>query len=177
MCLIPNTIIIIMVMFVFFQTWSCVCWTMTLKAASRHSTHCSTISLRRRQMKEPTLVHLHPPLLPWTTPIQPPLLALFLALVKTLVIKPVCSLSFPTQWKWLILKKNDLSWIFTLFIVPIKLLSCGEVQLDLLLVTGKLFWFSLLGPHTITQQDDTSPILPMSVHIIIPLCWFISLFK
>lgn len=55
---------------------------MTLKAVSRHSTPCSTISSKRRQMKEPTPVHLHPPLLPWTTHIQPPLLALFLALVK-----------------------------------------------------------------------------------------------
>lgn len=68
-------------MFVLFQTWSCACWTTIQKAVSHHSTPCSTISSRRRQMKEPTPVHLHPPRLPWTTLIQPPLLALFLALV------------------------------------------------------------------------------------------------
>lgn len=68
-------------MFFLFQTWSCACWTMIRKAVSHHSTPCSTISSRKRPMKEPTPVHLHPPPLLWTTPIQPPLLALSLALV------------------------------------------------------------------------------------------------
>lgn len=68
--------------FVLFQIWSCACWITIQKAVSHHSTHCSTTSSRRQQMKEPTPVHRHPRPPPWTTLIQPPLRALFPALVR-----------------------------------------------------------------------------------------------
>lgn len=67
---------------VLLQISSCVCWITIQKAASRHSTLCSTTSSRRQQTKELTPVHRHPRPPPWTTPIQPPLPALCLAPVR-----------------------------------------------------------------------------------------------
>lgn len=100
-----KNVLMIVVLFVLLQTWSCACWTMTLKVESHHSMPCSTISSRKLQMKEPTPVHLHPPLLPWTTHIQPPQLALFLALVKY-------SHSLPMFLLQDILKNNHKHWFY-----------------------------------------------------------------